>query len=58
MKIVSVFFVLAFCSTAFAKTAAAPEVTFHQDVEPILQKNCQTCHRAGEIAPFAAQTKS
>ena len=31
---------------------AAPEVTFHKDVEPILQKSCQECHRPGEIAPM------
>ena len=29
---------------------AAP--TFTKDVAPILQKNCQTCHRPGEAAPF------
>jgi hypothetical protein len=29
------------------------EVTFHKDVEPILQKHCQECHRPGEIAPFS-----
>jgi hypothetical protein len=27
-------------------------VTFNKDVLPILQKNCQTCHRPGEIAPM------
>ncbi|MBS2016598.1 MAG: hypothetical protein JST00_27185 [Deltaproteobacteria bacterium] len=27
-------------------------VTFHRDVEPILQKSCQSCHVAGGIAPF------
>ncbi len=27
-------------------------VTFHRDVEPILQARCQSCHRDGEIAPF------
>jgi hypothetical protein len=26
--------------------------TFTKDVAPILQKNCQTCHRPGEAAPF------
>lgn len=33
-------------------SAAAP-VTFYRDVLPVLQKNCQTCHRAGEAAPMA-----
>src|SRR6266513_2916122 len=28
-------------------------VTFTKDVLPILQKNCQTCHRPGEIAPMS-----
>ena len=26
-------------------------VTFHRDVEPLLQKHCQECHRPGQIAP-------
>jgi hypothetical protein len=28
-------------------------VTFNKDVLPILQKNCQACHRPGEIAPMS-----
>src|SRR5262245_7336098 len=28
-------------------------VTFHKDVLPILQKNCQSCHRPGQIAPMS-----
>jgi hypothetical protein len=28
-------------------------VTFNRDVLPIRQKNCQACHRAGEIGPMA-----
>src|SRR5208283_2814975 len=27
-------------------------VTFHKDIEPILQNRCQGCHRPGEIAPM------
>ena len=34
---------------------AAP-ATFNKDVLPILQKNCQTCHRPGEIAPMSFLT--
>ena len=37
-----------------AQPAAAP--TFYQDVEPILQKNCQSCHRPGQIGPMALLT--
>src|SRR5262249_36223170 len=31
----------------------SPVVTFNKDVLPILQDNCQTCHRSGEIAPMS-----
>ena len=33
--------------------AAQSSVTFHRDVLPILQKNCQGCHRPGQIAPMS-----
>ena len=39
-------------STPGAKTA----VTFAKDVAPILQKNCQACHRAGDVGPMSLQT--
>lgn len=32
---------------------AADPATFHKDVLPILQKNCQSCHRPGQIAPMS-----
>jgi hypothetical protein len=44
---------LPFCVPFFA-LAATP--TFTKDVAPILQKNCQTCHRPGEAAPFSLLT--
>jgi hypothetical protein len=31
-------------------------VTFHKDVQPILQKNCESCHRPGQIGPFPMRT--
>jgi hypothetical protein len=31
----------------------APSVTFNKDVLPVLQRNCQTCHRSGGIAPMS-----
>ncbi|HLK68523.1 MAG TPA: cytochrome c [Bryobacteraceae bacterium] len=39
-------------------TAASGErpVTFNKDVLPVLQKNCQTCHRPGEVAPMSFLT--
>ena len=36
-----------------AQSQAPPTaVTFSKDVLPILQKNCQSCHRPGEIGPM------
>jgi hypothetical protein len=35
---------------------AKPVVTFNNDVLPILQKNCQSCHRPGQIGPFSMLT--
>jgi Copper type II ascorbate-dependent monooxygenase, C-terminal domain len=34
----------------------SPDVSFTKNVAPILQKNCQTCHRPGEAAPFPLLT--
>src|SRR5215470_4731689 len=35
----------------------APEsVTFHKDIEPVLQNHCQGCHRPGEIGPMPLLT--
>jgi hypothetical protein len=36
--------------------AADTPVTFTKDVLPILQKNCQSCHRPGQIAPMSLLT--
>ena len=35
-------------------TAARP--TYCKDVAPILQKNCQECHRPGQVGPFSLET--
>lgn len=32
--------------------AAESTPTFHKDVAPVLQKNCQGCHRPGQMAPM------
>lgn len=39
-----------------AKPATDGAVTFHRDIEPILQAHCQTCHRPGEVGPFSLLT--
>ena len=38
---------------AGAVAAASAQVTFNKDVLPILQKNCQGCHRPGQVAPMS-----
>ena len=48
------------CATSPLKagqTAAGQgQVTFTKDVAPILQNNCQVCHRPGSIAPMSLLT--
>ncbi len=41
---------------ALAASAATNSVTFHKDVEPVLQARCQSCHRPGEAAPMSLLT--
>jgi hypothetical protein len=56
-------FVLLMASTMMGTQASssvasdgAPGVTFNKDVLPILQRNCQTCHRPNGIAPMSFMT--
>jgi mono/diheme cytochrome c family protein len=45
----------AFGVIAFAQQTSNGKIvpTYYVDVQPILQKNCVSCHVAGGIAPFA-----
>jgi len=47
-----VLFAIALCG-ALQAAPAVTDVTFHKDVEPLLQANCQGCHRPGEAAPMS-----
>src|SRR5262245_53715600 len=47
---------LLWAATPAASQDAGPAVTFHKDVLPVLQKNCQSCHRPGQIGPFSMLT--
>jgi hypothetical protein len=50
---------LAACFSLWAQVelkAAPSEVTFHKNVEPVLQARCQNCHRPGEAAPMSLLT--
>ena len=42
--------------TASAADVTDSRVTFNRDVLPILEKNCQGCHRPGQIAPMSFLT--
>ena len=43
-------------ATAIAALGATP--TYHKEVLPILQRECQECHRPGEIGPFSLMSYS
>jgi peroxiredoxin len=38
------------------KVSKEGKVTYYRDVLPILQENCQNCHRPGEVGPFSLMT--
>ncbi len=38
------------------RKVTSENVTYHRDVAPIIQKNCQSCHRPGDVGPFALMT--
>jgi hypothetical protein len=42
-----------FLSPSSGAATSAASVTFTKDVAPIIQKNCQVCHRPGEVAPMS-----
>src|SRR5262245_52958510 len=44
------------CASTLAAADAVTAPTFYKDVLPILQANCQSCHRPGEVAPMALLT--
>jgi hypothetical protein len=69
-SVLGAFVVGAFSVVACSGTAADPSVdgglpdvitpgarvTFHKDIEPIVQERCQTCHSPGGIGPFSLMT--
>src|SRR5919109_2994002 len=57
MRLITVSFAMAmFAGTALAAQNPSAPITFNKDVLPILQKNCQNCHRPGQIAPMSLLT--
>ena len=54
IDVVTNFLLTALAFGAVAALAAEPRPSrFHKDIEPILQRNCQTCHRPGQVAPMS-----
>ena len=43
-------------ATQLAGNNQPTEVTYTKDIAPILNKNCATCHRPGQVAPFSLLT--
>jgi len=52
MALVGTVAAIATVSRTGAQARDGNSVTFHKDVEPILQRACQECHRPGSIAPM------
>lgn len=49
-------FILICLAAASSVNAQNREITFHNDIEPILQQSCQNCHREGGVAPMPLVT--
>ena len=62
MSVVAAFGVLSLLLAGPASAGAADDVTYYEDVLPIVQENCQSCHReagqniTGIVAPMALMT--
>jgi hypothetical protein len=41
------------CALTILPAGDAPALTYARDVAPILQRRCQSCHRPGQVGPFA-----
>src|SRR6266851_691463 len=44
---------LSIAAAALAANTGGSQPTFYKDVLPVLQKNCQNCHRPGEAGPMS-----
>ncbi|HPW63465.1 MAG TPA: cytochrome c, partial [Cyclobacteriaceae bacterium] len=47
---------LLFFFISYGWTLGQAKPTYHGDIEPILLKNCVSCHKPGGIGPFSLQT--
>src|SRR6266851_544824 len=58
MRVYPTAIVVSACAIFGPAFGADKKITFHRDVEPILQARCQGCHRPGEAAPMPLLTYS
>ena len=56
LSLMAVSFAAAAVSSPRPVAVQSSGVVFNKDVLPILQRNCQTCHRPGEVAPMSFLT--
>ena len=49
---------LSLAAVPYLAFAGDSKITFHKNIEPILQARCQVCHRPGEAAPMSLLTYS
>jgi hypothetical protein len=42
--------------SSFSILAQSQDITFHKDIEPVLQRSCQNCHREGGVGPMPLVT--
>src|ERR1700722_14225380 len=53
MRIIPVILLLGVLPLVAQNMAVTTPVTFNRQIAPIIYKNCSSCHRPGEAAPFA-----
>ena len=56
LKLISAFGFLPILAAPMLVSAQEDQITFHRDIEPILQRSCQNCHRAGGVGPMPLVT--
>ena len=56
LKLISAFGFLPILAAPISASAQEDQITFHRDIEPILQRSCQNCHRAGGVGPMPLVT--
>ncbi len=52
-KVIPALLLSSLCWAASSATVPAKTLTFSKDVAPVFYKNCVSCHRPGEVAPFS-----